>query len=333
MRLLSDEEKFKIVIEKNTFFFRAEDFEEKWESHISSLANSLHILKQKLEECAGYTQKKELLVDFITERREGLTALLALFGISEEFFTRLITYVRLSRYTDKELDKLVNGFPREEEEEIKGIKEWNKDFIYRKIQQDKNFAQAVINLLLEGSTTPSFQNLPLFQFKKFDPKKLDFSTDTLIDTIIRLARAGSYAAKPETNPVGLIRGVLEANKIQYEEGKKLDKLPKDIRRNIDFVIPNHINPKIIVQCSYEVTTSSGMGDKAKTEINMSKIIKEKYPNSVFVGFVDGIGWYVRKGDLKRMIKAFENVFTFKKSEIKRFLEFVRSILGSKQNHY
>jgi len=34
--------------------------------------------------------------------------------------------------------------------------------------------------------------------------------------------------------------------------------------------------------------------------------------------VDGIGWYVRKGDLKRMVTAYEDVFTFHKDELSRF---------------
>jgi len=48
------------------------------------------------------------------------------------------------------------------------------------------------------------------------------------------------------------------------------------------------------------------------------LIKEHYPNATFIGFVDGIGWYVRKGDLKRMVTAYEDVFTFHKDELSRF---------------
>lgn len=47
-------------------------------------------------------------------------------------------------------------------------------------------------------------------------------------------------------------------------------------------------------------------------------LKEHYPHAKFIGFVDGIGWYVRKGDLKRMVNAYEDVFTFHKDELSRF---------------
>jgi len=38
--------------------------------------------------------------------------------------------------------------------------------------------------------------------------------------------------------------------------------------------------------------------------------------------VDGIGWYVRKGDLMRMVSAYDDVFTFHKEEIERFKQFI-----------
>lgn len=72
-----------------------------------------------------------------------------------------------------------------------------------------------------------------------------------------------------------------------------------------------------------LTTSSGQGDKSKTEINVSTLIKKHYPEAKFIGFVDGIGWYVRKNDLKRMVAAYEDVFTFHKEEILRFEGFLR----------
>ncbi|OGY09366.1 MAG: hypothetical protein A3D24_04635 [Candidatus Blackburnbacteria bacterium RIFCSPHIGHO2_02_FULL_39_13] len=87
---------------------------------------------------------------------------------------------------------------------------------------------------------------------------------------------------------------------------------------MDFIIPNKQNPLIIAESSFLVTTSSGQGDKSKTEISIDSLIKSHYPKAKFIGFVDGIGWYVRKGDLKRMVTAYEDVFTFHKEELKRF---------------
>ncbi|MGL4347614.1 MAG: DpnII family type II restriction endonuclease [Chitinophagaceae bacterium] len=98
------------------------------------------------------------------------------------------------------------------------------------------------------------------------------------------------------------------------------------KRTMDFIIPNKINPKIIIESSFLVTTSSGQGDKSKTEGNIKKLIEKYYPKAKFIGFVDGIGWYVRKGDLVRMVSAYDDVFTFHKEELSRFTKFLKSNL-------
>ncbi|OHA39008.1 MAG: hypothetical protein A3I97_01160 [Candidatus Taylorbacteria bacterium RIFCSPLOWO2_02_FULL_44_35] len=81
----------------------------------------------------------------------------------------------------------------------------------------------------------------------------------------------------------------------------------------------------MIESSFLATTSSGQGDKSKTEISIDFLIKKHYPRAHFVGFVDGIGWYVRKGDLQRMVTAYEDVFTYHKYELRRFENFIRKI--------
>ncbi|MCD6501756.1 hypothetical protein J7L01_04090 [bacterium] len=83
---------------------------------------------------------------------------------------------------------------------------------------------------------------------------------------------------------------------------------------------------MLVECTYATTTSSGQGDKSKAEIGMRRLLKQYFPRAAFLGFVDGIGWYVRKNDLERMICAFDDVFTFHEKEIARFIKVVKSKL-------
>ncbi len=132
--------------------------------------------------------------------------------------------------------------------------------------------------------------------------------------------------KRKNNPETLIELILDKYKIPFERGdlSELVENAPDQKRTMDFIIPNKKNPKIIVESSFVVTSSSGQGDKSKTEISIDKLIKEHYPKAKFIGFVDGIGWYVRKGDLKRMVGAYEDVFTFHKNELDRFEKFLLS---------
>lgn len=55
------------------------------------------------------------------------------------------------------------------------------------------------------------------------------------------------------------------------------------------------------------------------------------PRAKFVGFIDGIGWYIRKKDLARMVEAYDEVFTFHQSELKRFEKFTKSVLKGNKN--
>lgn len=132
----------------------------------------------------------------------------------------------------------------------------------------------------------------------------------------------------ENNPETVIADLLDNLGLTYETGD-LSELTTNARltkRMMDFIIPNSENPCIIAESSFLVTTSSGQGDKSKTEISIRQLIKQHYPRAKFIGFVDGIGWYVRKEDLKRMVAAYEDVFTFHRDELVRFENLLRAEL-------
>lgn len=311
---LSPETKFNTVIEKNTFYFQNVDFEEEHEAYVSSLAQNLFILKKNVDQKG---LREEIFVEHIMTMEEGLDALLALTGFSKESLLRLITFVRV--VNDEKLNKLVNkeSWPKEDFE-----REWTLNKIKSLVRTNKEFADGVVNLFFKGSTIPIIRNVvPLFEFKKLDINKLNFSTESLIDTITRYKTKGSYSASKQNNPEIVIEKILENMKIPFERGK-LNNIP----RTLDFIIPDKRSPRMIIECSYVVTTSSGMGDKAKTEQRVAESIKKNYPESLFVGFVDGIGWYVRRGDLKRMVNAYDFVFTFRKDEIEKFRELLSSTM-------
>lgn len=126
----------------------------------------------------------------------------------------------------------------------------------------------------------------------------------------------------------MIKTILEELKIPFEKGdlEELFKHKFDEKRTMDFILPSKTNPQIIIESSFLVTTSSGQGDKSKTEGSIKKLIEQYYPKAKFIGFIDGIGWYVRQGDLKRMVTAFDEVFTFHKGEIERFKDFLKQNL-------
>ncbi|HOL21539.1 MAG TPA: DpnII family type II restriction endonuclease [bacterium] len=307
----STDQKFNTVISKNTFYFYNEEFEEFHEGHISSIAQNIFLLKNKIERDG---LKESVLLEHIINVEDGLDAILTITGFSKESLQRLVTFIRVT--DDKTLSNLVNKdyWPEEEFQT-----EWGLDKIKNIIKKNEKFAQGIVNLFFGGPTVSIIKKvLPLFEFKKLDIRKFSFSIESLIDTIIRYKTKGSYKAAREGNPEVVIEKILAENKLSFEKGKF--KIPKagNIPRTMDFIIPNKTSPKMIIECSYSVTTASGMGDKAKTEKTVADYLKKNYPKVIFVGFVDGIGWYVRRGDLKRMVEAYDFVFTFHREELEKF---------------
>jgi len=151
----------------------------------------------------------------------------------------------------------------------------------------------------------------------------------MIDTLIRYKEKGSYSGKKQNNPEILVEKILDELEIPFEKGdlsELIDNAPNN-KRTMDFIIPNKVNPLIIAESSFLATTSSGQGDKSKTEISIDSLIKQYYPLAKFIGFVDGIGWYVRKGDLKRMVSAYNDVFTFHEDELNRFKNLLKEVFG------
>jgi len=309
-------DKFRTVIEKNTFYFFNRQFEEKYEGHVNSIRELLLVLKNEIQ-TRGLT--KEVFNNLLANNENGLTALLALTGFSNESLKRLITLIRV--VDDPTLSKLALKPKWHKPENLESICEWSDSTIARAIRNNRHFREGIVNVFFEGATVPFLANtMPLFELKKLSISKLNFEIPAMIDTLVRYKEKGSYSGQKENNPETVIAAILENLGLTYETGDLSELITNapDTKRTMDFIIPDKKEPVFIVESSFLVTTSSGQGDKSKTEISISQLIKQHYPKAKFIGFVDGIGWYVRKEDLKRMVAAYEDVFTFHKDELARF---------------
>ncbi|WP_454956440.1 DpnII family type II restriction endonuclease [Capnocytophaga gingivalis] len=310
------DDKFTTVIDKNTFYFFNSKFEENYEGYINSVKETLLIVKNKIE-TEGL--KKEIFEWLLKEKENGLRALLALTGFSNEYLKRLTSIIRI--VDDAELNRIVLKDKWCDDKNPNDIKEWSDDTILKKIRNNQYFRKGLVNIFFEGASIPFLtQTIPLFELKKLSISKLKFEIPELIDSLVRYKEKGSYSGMKGNNPETVIAKLLDKLGLTYQRGDLTDLISNapNNKRTMDFIIPNKQAPLIIVESSFLVTTSSGQGDKSKTEISIDVLIKKHYPKAKFIGFVDGIGWYVRKGDLKRMVAAYEDVFTFHIDELKRF---------------
>jgi hypothetical protein len=318
------DEKYKTVIDKNTLYFFNNKFEEKYEGYINAMKETLLIIKNRVE-TEGL--KKEIFEQLLLEKENGLKALLSLTGFSNEYFKRLITIIRI--VDNNELNKLVY---RDQwyTDTSNDIKEWSDKTIQHLISSNIYFRRGIVNIFFEGASVQFLAEvIPLFELKKLSIAKLRFDVSELIDTLIRYKEKGSYSGMKENNPEIIVEELLHGLSIPFDKGdlRELISNAPNEKRTMDFIIPNKYAPLIVVESSFLVTTSSGQGDKSKTEIAIDALLKEHYPNSRFIGFIDGIGWYVRKKDLRRMVNAYEDVFTFHKDELLRFEKFLRTVFG------
>lgn len=305
----------------NTFWYYNPEFEQTYEGHINALKENLLLLRNRVQ---SEGVSVELIADYLHKKGEnGLRALLALTGVSNETLKRLVTFIRVC--DNPELNALVyrDQWLQNDNEgtRVEGISEWGSDTIHRKINRDQYFRMGIANIFVEGASTDILSKaLPLFNLKKFSFSKLNFDMEALLDTLVRYKESGSYSAKMDNNPERVIEQTLKDIGIGWETGdlSELINYASNVKRTMDFIIPDKTSPKVVIECSYMTTTASHQGDKSKTEIQIDGLLKQHYPDAHFWGFVDGIGWYVRKADLQRMVNSCEDVFTFHDRELDRF---------------
>lgn len=308
------------VLGKNTLFYFNQDFEERYE------AQQLYSLRLLLYNLFLAVQSdppiKKSHLDELLRKDNGLRAVLSLNGFSNEFLKRITTMARI--LNDESLNELLRRkeWNIDDVADPNDVSEWSDSTIMKHIMTNDAFRAGFVNLFFEGATNPCLlQYLPPFELVKLSSEKFNFETTSFLDTVVRYKEKGSYTGKRENNPEEEIRQILDDAKISYRSGIKLNRLMplNDLsNRTMDFIIPDLEDPKVIVESSYLATTGSNMGDKAKAMASIKSRIRVLYPSALFIGFVDGIGWYVRKSDLETMVSAFDDVFTFRHDELLRF---------------
>lgn len=149
----SVDDKFLTVIQKNTFYFFNSKFEESYEGYINSLKETLLIVKNKVE-TEGL--KKEIFEWLLTDKENGLRALLALTGFSNEYLKRLTTIIRIVDNT--ELNKLVYKEKWYNEKSPDNIQEWSDSTILKLIQKNEYFRKGLVNIFFEGASIPFLAN-------------------------------------------------------------------------------------------------------------------------------------------------------------------------------
>lgn len=135
----SDADKFTTIISKNTFFFHREAFEDKNEVYLNGVRETLFLLKNEISNNGLH---KETISKLLAEKEDGLVAILALTGFSNEFFKRLITVIRV--VDDDELSKLVFKSDWDDELSTENLNEWSDKKIHNLIRRNESFRNGIV---------------------------------------------------------------------------------------------------------------------------------------------------------------------------------------------
>ena len=324
MLLRSTADKLKTVREKNTYYFNNELFEKEMQSHIDKLIFLALDLKEDMIE-HGCT--KDVLDRFL-RKEDALKAVLGATAVSFEMLQRIVTIIR-----HEDFEEFTTVFYKDKWNSNKTKTEWGAKKIEKMTLKNEYFRKAMVNIFFEGNKTILGKMIPEYNSSKMSSnviRNVTTLSEQTIDTMMRYKERGSYAGRKGNNAETVLQTILDDANITYDSGCDLPLLAeneKTLKRTMDFMIPNKENPLVIIESSYNTTTSSGNGDKAKTENGVNPLNKKYYPNAIFIGFIDGVGWYARSKDAERMCKGFDDVFTFHADELNRFKELLNKLFS------
>jgi hypothetical protein len=227
------------------------------------------------------------LKQYIKDDPEALDNLISLMNVSSEKFKRVITTLRL-----------------EKGHSITG--EWDLAKVRTMMIERPVFMDEVCELLSNGANDPKYQKLiPPFYLENF---VIDSSTMARLsnpDDLRRLIKKGVEGRYNNQIGSSYYRAVEAAiSKLCFAEGLTYvtNKHIPLIGRTAHFAIPNERNPLVIIDVSYNITTSSTQTrfkdavEKAAAQIREHNITAKR--PVALVNVLDGAGWVGRQSDYR-----------------------------------
>ena len=249
----------------------------------------------------GLAQEDKLTPDalFLLLRKNAQTigTIISLLGLSQEEFYRHVTLARLENRKETKLSEAK-------------FSEWKLERIVSEMKRDRDFADTVFDLLVNGIRNPDLQGrVPPFLRAKLDGGRLATIGQGGIDALIRSGLKGSYDAKKGKPVVDEVEKILKEAGVTYQIGE----IPiEHVSRQFDCVIPNAHTLHVAIEIGVFATTARELSEKGLVEMHLRDEIRTHYPDAVIVRVVDGVGWIARGGKaLGNVLDASDYIFTQK----------------------
>lgn len=241
---------------------------------------------------------KETLKEYIVDHKDSLDRLTSVAEISEERFKRMVSMIRKDR-----------GFVFSTE--------WGLSKIRSAMLESPAMMESILNLIWNGKNDPKMQTcIPPFYLENMimdDSTLAKIQDENSVRQLVKRSLEGTYS-----NMIGdailddiekELKRVCAKHGLEYQKNVRVPKLD----RAVSFVLESPSIPKLILDVSYCVTTSSSQGKKKEAARNTETVIKKERNhgnNIIYVNFLDGAGWIGRQADLREIHRCSDYVLNF-----------------------
>ncbi len=274
-------------IKSTTMFYIDEDLEKEFDDEVEKEVNEMK------SELLGITTL-EGLKDYIRTNPKSLDRITNVMNISEEKFKRIITMLRIEK------GYMPTG-------------EWTLTGLRGQMIESSEWMDDVCTLLRDGVRIETYQKMiPGFYLHNFSIDATTMGRIANDDDIRRLVRQGCEGKY--NNKIGdsfYNRVYRYVKKICDKEGLTIvskENCPL-AGRVIPIAIPDIQHPRILIDVTYGITTSSAQTKYAEKTEALCNILREKNyqkPDNeriVYVNVVDGAGWVARQSDLNKIQRS------------------------------
>lgn len=279
------------LFNSTTMFYMNDQYEAEIEEEVRSKTADISVGLRTIKD-------KESLKQYIIDHKDALDNLTSVAEISVERFKRMVSMIRKDR-----------GFVF--------ATEWSLGKIRTAMMESPAMMESILNLIWNGKNDEKMKAcIPAFYLENMAMdettlKKLQ--DESLVRQLVKRGLEGRYS-----NGIGdavladierEIKRVCAKHGLEYQKNVRVPLLD----RAVSFVLENPMQPKLIIDVSYSVTTSSSQGSKkeaARKTVEVLSREKAAGRNIVFVNFLDGAGWIGRQADMREIHRCSDYVLNF-----------------------
>lgn len=274
-------------IKSTTMFYIDDQLEEEFNAVVEN------DVKEIRSELLGITTE-EGLKTYIRSNPKSLDRITSVLNISEEKFKRIVTMLRVDK------GYMPTG-------------EWSLKAIRGQMTASVEWMDEICKLLQFGARMEKYQKLiPSYYLTNFSVDATTMGRLASDDDIRRLVRKG-YEGK-YNNKIGdsfynkifsYVKKLCDKEGLTYVSKGDVSLA----KRSVGIVIPDVNHPRILMDITYGITTSSAQTKYAEKTEDLCNVLRDKNyqkPDSektIYINVIDGAGWVARLSDLNKIHRS------------------------------